>query len=88
MPVTETILEIEVANSDGALEWLESAEGVHDSYLSGAVIHAVAGEAEAAAMQRRLREAGFSDASVQRIDPSIEDVFVHLVAREREGAGS
>jgi len=98
--MTEHILEITVDDSTGALDWLERAEGVHESYLSGAVLHAVvacapaeqgggvslrgSGSAEAEELATRMRSAGFSAVSVVPVKPTIEDVFVHLVTRERE----
>ena len=33
---------------------------------------------------RRLVAAGFADAVVVSVEPTIEDVFVNLVSRERE----
>jgi ABC-2 type transport system ATP-binding protein len=83
--MAEAILEVEARDVEGALSWLESAEGVHESYVSGAVLHAVTdrGDGQAELLQERLRDAGFADALVHAIEPSIEDVFVHLVTRER-----
>ncbi len=100
--MTERIYEVSVNDVAGALDWLESSPDVREAYLSGAVLHAVAGgssvggcdpeNAHAAAdtggaheLAARLQAAGFADANVIQIDPSIEDVFVHLVTREREG---
>lgn len=40
--------------------------------------------ADAAALVGRLADAGFSDAQVVAVEPTIEDVFVNLVSRERE----
>ena len=103
----ERILEVEVGGSagdaDNVLSWLESASGVREAYLSGAVLHAVIEQdassgsraaneapdratAEADALRRRLREAGFSVSAVRLVEPTIEDVFVHLVSRQREEA--
>ncbi|TLM99289.1 MAG: ABC transporter ATP-binding protein [Actinobacteria bacterium] len=39
----------------------------------------------AADLQTGLAAAGFADAVVTPVEPTIEDVFVHLVSREREG---
>ena len=94
--MTESILEINVGGSandaDRVLSWLESASGVHEAYLSGAVLHAVVApdgaaggtDTDAEAMARRLRDEGFTIDAVRPVEPSIEDVFVHLVSRERE----
>ena len=112
----EQVLEINAADVDGVLAWLESASGVLEAYLSGAQLHAVVGahralgsprqgaapqpdasgdptcepslapvdpESEAESLARGLREAGFEIASVRPVEPTIEDVFVNLVSRER-----
>jgi len=104
----QRILEVSVAEADDALQWLESAGGVAEAYLSGAVLHAVVasgaprdggsaagGPAEtpaaadgrilAAELADRLHAAGFADATVAAVEPTIEDVFVYLVTRERGG---
>ncbi len=100
--MTQRILEVSVGAVDSALQWLESADGVTESYLSGAVLHAVvqdgagegcgpdaasAGEDRRAAddLANRLRSAGFGDATVVAVEPTIEDVFVHLVTQNRGG---
>jgi len=88
----ERVLEIEADDVDGVLAWLESAEGIREAYLSGALLHAVVANApkeEGHAADRlaaRLRAAGFAISSVRPVDPTIEDVFVHLVTRERDEA--
>ncbi len=49
---------------------------------------AMAGEGareDAGPLAARLHAAGFSAVEVVPVEPTIEDVFVHLVAREREG---
>jgi len=40
--------------------------------------------ADAGRLAARLRSAGFSAVEIVPVEPTIEDVFVHLVARERE----
>ena len=106
----QRILEVTVADADDALQWLETADGVAEAYLSGAVLHAVveggpdaectdagpadadaassSGTAEAADLAQRLHAAGFADATVVGVEPTIEDVFVYLVTRERGGRSS
>jgi len=97
----ERVLEVEAADVDGVLAWLEDADGVREAYLSGALLHAVvrgeqpgcapgepgvpdsAAGADADGLAARLREAGFAISSVRPVEPTIEDVFVHLVTRER-----
>jgi ABC-2 type transport system ATP-binding protein len=89
--ITERVVEVRVREVDRALEWLERAPQVLEAYLSGASLHAVlrsdvagrraSGVAEVFTAQ--LHEAGFADAVVRDVEPTIEDVFVNLVAREQ-----
>ncbi|NTW28259.1 MAG: ABC transporter ATP-binding protein [Coriobacteriia bacterium] len=90
----QRILEVAVGDTDSVLEWLETAEGVEEAYLSGALLHAVIAEeirgdgpSSAAAFADRLHDAGFVDARVATVEPTIEDVFVNLVSRERAASG-
>ncbi len=85
----ENIFEVSATDTEGVLEWLEGAsgEGVREAYLSGAVLHAVtrAGSGlDAAVLGSRLAAAGFPAVRVEPIEPSIEDVFVHLVSEQRQ----
>ena len=50
----------------------------------GAAAGALA-QADAGRLAAQLHAAGFSAVEVVPVEPTIEDVFVHLVAREREG---
>ncbi len=87
----DCILELEVDDVEGALAWLDRAEGVLEAYLSGALLHANMGEAPpdcALTVAARLRSAGFEVARCERVEPTIEDVFVHLVSKERASARS
>jgi len=45
-------------------------------------------QADADRLATRLRSAGFSAIEITPVEPTIEDVFVHLVSREREGEQS
>ncbi len=82
--LTERVLEVRVTDVDGALSWLESAPGVEEAYLSGASLHAVVDPDAVAGLEERLRAAGFTDAAVQLVEPTLEDVFVNLVARAEQ----
>jgi len=65
---------------------LETADGIAEAYLSGAALHAVIDrgvDRGAGALRERLVAAGFADAVVVSVEPTIEDVFVNLVSRER-----
>jgi hypothetical protein len=39
---------------------------------------------DAGGLKRRIEAADFSNVGVEPIEPSIEDVFVHLVSTQRE----
>ncbi len=84
--MTQRIFDIDVANADLALDHLGTIPGVDEAYLSGAALHAaVAAESELTAerLSALLAEAGFTDAAVREVEPTIEDVFVNLVSRQR-----
>ena len=82
--LTERVLEVQVTDVDGALTWLEGAPGVEEAYLSGASLHAVLDPDAVPGFEERLRAAGFSDAVVRLVEPTLEDVFVNLVARAEQ----
>ena len=87
--IAEQVLEVSVRDVDGALAWLEQAPGVEEAYLSGARLHAVIEPGSASGdvvgdYTARLRAAGFADASLVAVEPTLEDVFVNLVARAQE----
>lgn len=84
------VVELDVDDVEGALGWLDSREDVLEAYLSGALLHANMGEvgdasACANVLAESLRDAGFAVMRSERVEPTIEDVFVHLVGRERAG---
>jgi ABC-2 type transport system ATP-binding protein len=87
---SENILTVRGDDSQSMLALLEKRSDVREAYLSGAAVHAVmlaeGGPAVGAdALQADLAAAGFS-ASVSAVDPTLEDVFVHLVTDAREKA--
>ena len=82
--LTERVLEVRVTDVDGALSWLEGAPGVEEAYLSGASLHAVVDPDAVAGLEDRLKGAGFGDADVRLVEPTLEDVFVNLVARAEQ----
>jgi ABC-2 type transport system ATP-binding protein len=84
--LTDCIVEIDVADVDAALDLLEDTEGVREFYLSGVRLHANLGERSSGcerSLMQSLRAGGLEVRAVTRVEPTIEDVFVHLVARER-----
>lgn len=86
---SQPIFDVTLDDSDRALAWLEHADGVDDAYLSGASLHAVLPQGAtttADQLRDRLTGAGFSDAAVVEVEPSIEDVFVNLVTEQERAA--
>ncbi len=84
--MTDEVLELEADDVEGALAWLESAPNVNEAYLSGARLHAnVARSTAPCTLADELRAAGFAVSRCEQVDPTIEDVFVHLVTAERRG---
>jgi ABC-2 type transport system ATP-binding protein len=66
---------------------LEALPGINQALLFGRHLHVVTGGAEAAmpVMAAALAAAGFSVDGMERIVPSLEDVFVSLIeARDRQ----
>jgi ABC-2 type transport system ATP-binding protein len=86
------ILEVVCPRFLAALERLEGQPWVLEASLFGTRIHLVVEDAtrDAGAVRALLEEAGNVPVSVQRIVPSLEDVFIHSVetadAAERSGA--
>ena len=69
-----------------ALGMASAVEGVRDAALFGRDIHLMTEDAESLAprLRQALSEAGFQVGLVERITPSLEDVFVSLIeARDR-----
>ena len=86
---TQRVYDVTVTDADLALSWLETADGISEAYLSGAALHAVLDrrvDAGAQALRSRLAAAGFADARVEAVEPTIEDVFVNLVSQGRTSA--
>jgi len=82
----EEVLEVLCECPQDALEEIEKVRGVKEVALFGKGLHVVAedGEATAAAVRSLLKERGYEIARVEKIVPSLEDVFVSLIeARDR-----
>jgi len=82
----QRIFDITVSNSDLALEYLTGSQGIDEAYLSGASLHVAASidsPLSADTLGRQLVKAGFADAVATEVKPTIEDVFVNLVSRNR-----
>jgi ABC-2 type transport system ATP-binding protein len=82
--MTEKILEVEVGDVEGALAWLSARAGVREVYLSGAALHVNVGErTDPCTIADELRAGGFEVMRCEPVEPTIEDVFVHLVSAQR-----
>ncbi len=84
-----TVLEIECSRPNDAMDLIERLPEVSEVALFGKGLHAVAPDAGAAAdaIRARLTAAEIRLDRVERITPTLEDVFVSLVeTRERAGA--
>ncbi len=86
----DQVLRIACDRPQEALAVVSAAEGVRDAALFGHEIHLITEDAEhlAPALHKTLKDAGHAVESIERITPSLEDVFVSLIeARDRrEGA--
>jgi ABC-2 type transport system ATP-binding protein len=84
--MSEAVLEIDCARPHDAMDVIEHLPAVKEVALFGAGLHAVAADAEAAATAIRaaLTTAGLTLKRIERIVPTLEDVFVSLIeARDR-----
>jgi len=82
--LAEPILEVRTDNAARAVESLVGADAVIEAAMFGRRLH-VAAEDEnraRASIEERLAAAGLALESIDRIQPSLEDVFVSLVRRE------
>ncbi len=83
----EKVLEVDCDRPQDAMEALEAVPGVKEAALFGTVLHVVVEGEDGldSAIARALEQNGFSVRKVQRITPSLEDVFVSLIeARDRQ----
>ena len=81
----QRIFAITATDSDSVLQWLERSPEVEEAYLSGAALHAVVpadSPLSGADLGHRLAADGI-EAVVTEVAPTIEDVFVNLVSRQR-----
>jgi ABC-2 type transport system ATP-binding protein len=82
--MTEKILEVEVADVEGALAWLGARADVREVYLSGALLHVNVGvRVDPCTIADDLASGGFEVMRCEPVDATIEDVFVHLVSAQR-----
>jgi len=83
------LLALEGDRIGDAVAQLETAPGVQDVAMFGSALHALVDDAAARSPEllARLGAAGFVGARVRRIEPSLEDSFVHLVGTSSAQAG-
>jgi len=82
----EDILEVICDRPQDAMADLEKVEGVNESALFGNALHLVVNNADEASnsVKKRLLDNGYQIKQIERIVPSLEDVFVSLIeARDR-----
>jgi ABC-type multidrug transport system ATPase subunit len=78
-------LEIETRQTARALAWLRSEPYCPSATIFGQAVHAVVGRnVSDAELASRLSRAGFPDAHLREIAPSLEDVFVTLTENATE----
>mgnify|MGYP000889829962 CR=1 FL=1 len=83
----EEVVEVLCERPQDAMDAVAAVEGVREVALYGAGLHAVVASAARAvpAVRARLSGLGFEPRRVERITPSLEDVFVSLIeAHDRE----
>ncbi|HET8667949.1 MAG TPA: ABC transporter ATP-binding protein [Terriglobales bacterium] len=88
--MTEVVLEVICDRPQDALGEVEKINGVRDVALFGRSLHVVADDSDrvAAEANQLLRERGYAPRGIEKITPSLEDVFVSLIeARDRADAG-
>ncbi len=84
--MTDQVLRVTCDRPHEALAVAAAVAGVRDAALFSQDIHLMTADAEALAphLRQALEEAGFKVGNLERIDPSLEDVFVSLIeARDR-----
>lgn len=85
---TQAVLEVECLRPNEAMQALERLPEIKEAALFGKGLHVVAPEAEPAkrAVRTKLEELGLQPGRIERITPTLEDVFVSLI-EERDRAG-
>jgi len=87
------VLEVLAPNVGEALDLIASEPWALETSVFGTRVHVVVADADAGRRQieERLRAAGHPPTSIERILPSLEDVFIHHVERAeaaQQGAGA
>lgn len=85
---THQILHLEVSDVLGSMKVLEKMEGISDVAVFGGGLHVTVLDAHKAipAIRQALEAAGFQISELERITPSMEDVFVAMIEEEERKA--
>jgi ABC-2 type transport system ATP-binding protein len=77
----DDVLQIDVPSPEGWIERLTALDGVKDAALFGTSIHAVVSDATRAqdAMKNMFENEKIKDYRINKIQASLEDVFVALI---------
>jgi ABC-2 type transport system ATP-binding protein len=80
----DTILQIAVDRGEEALAALEDLPAVEEGYMQGSLVHVNLGrrKAEEADLEGFLDSRGFTVRSIDPVEPTLEDAFVHLVTQQ------
>jgi ABC-2 type transport system ATP-binding protein len=83
--MSDTVVQIAVDDADAALEALEGVSLVKEVYLHGPMVHVNIGSLaiEDLDVGALLTAKGVHAGPVERVEPSLEDVFVHLVGAQQ-----
>lgn len=87
--IPEQIWQVSCESVTDALSLLQQEAWVKESSIFGRTLHVgvdLPEEEASEAIRRTLREGGIEATSVDPILPSLEDVFIHVIGREVEGA--
>jgi ABC-2 type transport system ATP-binding protein len=78
-----SIAEVRAADAVAAMKTLEQMPDVEKTSLFGTAVHAVfrQPDLDPAALSQRLTEAGIKVSTVERVSPSLEDVFLDVVEK-------
>jgi len=86
--MTDHVLEVFSDRPQDAMGEIEKVSGIKEVALFGRGLHVVTGKAESAipAIRSELENKGYTIEGIEKIVPSLEDVFVSLIeARDRAG---
>jgi ABC-2 type transport system ATP-binding protein len=82
--VADTILQLSVDRGEEALSALEELDVVDEGYMQGSLVHINLGHhaADEVDLTGYLASKGFQVRAIERVEPTLEDAFVHLVTQQ------